>query len=224
MIKVLIVEDDPMVAQINSEYIQRVQHFEVIGTVYNGSAALEFLNANSEVNLVLLDVYMPKMNGMEMLEELRRKYHDVDVIFVTAAKERKMIQRGLQLGAVDYLIKPFTYERIKIALEKYQQRYSLLHENEDVSQDLLDNIFKVSKHSSLPKGIHELTLERIKASVDQAQDNPLQLQRMSEQLSISVITLRFYLDYMVSMGLLIKKAQYGAIGRPTFVYCKKGTL
>ncbi len=221
MIRVLIVEDDPMVAQINSDYIRQVPYFHVAGIVQNGKEAIAYLEKDQSINLIILDIYMPKMNGIEALEELRRCSHDVDVIFVTAAKEKKLIQRGLQLGAVDYLIKPFTFERIRLALEKYQQRYALFQESSDVSQEQLDALFKVPGDSALPKGIHAITLERIKDAVRDADGDQLDLHGMAEELSLSLVTLRFYLDYMVSMGELLKRTRYGSVGRPTYVYIKK---
>lgn len=108
MIQVLIVEDDPMVARINEEYICRLPEFTVVGIAQNGEEALRFLSSGKQVDLLILDVYMPRMDGLSLLEQIRREFHSVDVIFVTAAKEKPVIQRGLQLGAVDYLIKPFT--------------------------------------------------------------------------------------------------------------------
>ena len=98
MIRVMIVEDDPMVAHINTEYINRVENFQVVKHVSNGIEALNYLKSGAKIDLIILDVYMPKMDGIKMLEELRLTYHEVDVIFVTAAKEKKIIQRGLQLG------------------------------------------------------------------------------------------------------------------------------
>lgn len=221
MIRVLIVEDDPMVAQINSDYIRRVPHFQVAGIVQNGKEAIAYLEKDHTINLIILDIYMPKMTGIEALEELRRCSHDVDVIFVTAAKEKKMIQRGLQLGAVDYLIKPFTFDRIRLALEKYRQRYALFQKGSDVSQEQLDALFKVSADSALPKGIHAITLERIKDAVQDAEGEQLDLHGMADTLSLSLVTLRFYLDYLVSMGELLKQTKYGSVGRPTYVYIKK---
>lgn len=95
MIRVMIVEDDPMVAHINTEYINRVENFQVVKHVSNGIEALNYLKSGAKIDLIILDVYMPKMDGIKMLEELRLTYHEVDVIFVTAAKEKKIIQRGL---------------------------------------------------------------------------------------------------------------------------------
>ena len=72
MYKVLIVEDDPMVAMINEQYIKRNKNFQLVGKCKDGAAALEFLAQNS-VDLIVLDVYMPHMDGLETLRTIRNR-------------------------------------------------------------------------------------------------------------------------------------------------------
>lgn len=220
MIEVLIVEDDPMVADINMRYIQRVPGFHVAGHIANGQESLEYLSGHPNIDLIILDVYMPQMDGLQMLEELRSRFDDIDVIFVTAAREKRIIRRGLELGAVDYLIKPFTFERIQLALEKYRQRYELFHREESMSQNELDLLFDVSAKGTPPKGIHPLTLEKVRMLVERTEERQLDLRAMSGQLSLSLVTLRLYLDYLVELGILIKRTSSGAVGRPTYQYLK----
>ena len=221
MIRVLIVEDDPMVAEINARYIRRLPAFEVVGILPNGQESLRYLEEHPQVDLLILDVYMPKMDGLQMLEELRGRFNKMDVIFVTAAKEKPVIRRGLELGAVDYLIKPFTFERIKLALEKYQLRWELLHGDDSVSQDELDKLFKTEYKTELPKGIHPMTLERVQGMVSASAGLQLDLHSIARQLSVSLVTLRLYLDYLVGQGQLKKETSYGTVGRPTYQYRKK---
>ena len=118
MYKVLIVEDDPMVAMINEQYIKRNKNFEIVGNCSDGLSALEFLE-NNTVDLLILDVFMPKMDGFETLRQIRNKQIAVDAIMVTAANERESLEEALHLGIVDYLVKPFTFDRFQMALEKY---------------------------------------------------------------------------------------------------------
>ena len=223
MIRVMIVEDDPMVARINAEYVRRIEGFSVCAEAAGGLEALELLNGGIKIDLIILDVYMPRMNGVEFLEVLRRDYASVDVIFVTAAKERKIIRRGLELGAIDYLIKPFSFERIRQALEKYRLRYRMLTETETISQAELDKFLGVTpvETAGLPKGISEMTLKRVREAVSAYGTSELDLRSMHNRLNLSLVTLRLYLDYLVEKGLLVKETRYGAVGRPTYVYHKK---
>ena len=221
MIKVLIVEDDPMVAQINREYINAVPPFSVVKHSSNGEDALAYL-AQNRVDLIVLDIYMPKMNGLDMLARIRGDFNDVDVIFVTAAREKEAIRRGLQLGAVDYLIKPFTFDRIRQALGRYRQRHILLNENDEWSQEELDALMTTGEDGAigLPKGIQEDTLKRVQGFIGD-RTGVIELQDVAGALSITTVTARRYLDYLVTQGALYKALKYGSIGRPSHQYITK---
>lgn len=216
----MVVDDDPMVAQINRQYIDRVEGFRVCWVEHDGQGAMQRLAENAQVDLLILDVYMPGMDGMELLERIRREYVDLDVIFVTAAKERKVIQRGLQLGAVDYLIKPFSFERICMALERYKQRRLAFGNSGSMNQEELDQLMGRADRPerALPKGINMTTLQRIRQHIEESGQAELSLTQMQEALRISTVTLRVYLDYLVQTGALEKRTQYGGIGRPNYVY------
>ena len=122
MYKVLIVEDDPMVAMINEQYILKNKDFCVCGTCKNGVEALDFLRKNM-VDLVLLDVYMPLMDGREVLKEIRNSKIETEVIMVTAANDTSTLEETVHLGVVDYLIKPFSFVRFQNALEKFTAQH-----------------------------------------------------------------------------------------------------
>lgn len=220
MIQVLIVEDDPMVAQINREYISALPMFQVVGHASNGEDALRFL-AGNRVDLIVLDIYMPKMDGLKMLARMRAQFNDVDVIFVTAAREKEAILRGLQLGAVDYLIKPFTFERIRQALERYSQRRALLNRVDELNQETLDALLSapddaISPHD-LPKGIQPDTLGRVEEWLG-TRSGVVELQHVASALSITTVTARRYLDYLVSTGAVRRELKYGSVGRPSHQY------
>ena len=121
MYKVLIVEDDPMVAMINEQYVKKNKNFELVGKCSDGLSALEFLEHN-EVDLIVLDVYMPHMDGFETLRRIRNKQIAVEVIMVTAANDRCSVEEALHLGIVDYLVKPFgimeMVSRVKAVLRR----------------------------------------------------------------------------------------------------------
>ncbi|MDF2592229.1 MAG: hypothetical protein K0S75_1695 [Clostridia bacterium] len=126
MINVLIVDDDPMVAELNKRYVENVPNFKVVAVLYNGEDALKLLKSK-KIELLILDIYMPKLDGISLLEEMRKNLLKTDVILVTAATEVNEIDKALKLGAVDYLIKPFDGDRIRKSLNNYLKRYNLLH-------------------------------------------------------------------------------------------------
>ncbi|MCX8047633.1 MAG: response regulator, partial [Anoxybacillus gonensis] len=86
MIRILLVEDDPMVQQINKKFVAQVEGVSVVGTAANGEDALEKLE-KLRPDLILLDVYMPKMDGIQTIRLFRERGYQVDVIIVSAASD-----------------------------------------------------------------------------------------------------------------------------------------
>ncbi|MGL6168066.1 MAG: response regulator, partial [Fusobacteriaceae bacterium] len=109
---VLIVEDDPMVAMINMEYLSNIKEIKVVGHTSNKNQTLKFIQENS-VDLILLDIFLGNDNGLEILKEIRDLGYTTDVIMITSANRSSDVKKALSLGSVDYLIKPFDFERFK---------------------------------------------------------------------------------------------------------------
>lgn len=136
---VLLIEDDPMVQEVNRQFIERVEGFKVIGTAVNGSEGLHLVR-KLEPDLVFLDIYMPSQDGVETLRKLRAEALPVDVIVVTAAKDASTIRQMVQKGVSDYIIKPFKFERVRDALEQYRAHHAALMAEGTLSQTELDKI------------------------------------------------------------------------------------
>ncbi|AKL95932.1 transcriptional regulatory protein MalR [Clostridium aceticum] len=220
MINVLIVEDDPMVAQLNEKYVERVKGFKVVCVTGNGQEALNFLKTHS-VDLVILDIYMPKLDGISFLREVRRRSIKTDVILVTAAKETESIDEALKLGAVDYLIKPFEYQRLKSTLDNYIERYHVLKHRNTVFQEDIDKIMKQNTdllEKDFQKGIHKKTLERIRKFMKYHEEKYFTSEEVAEEMKVSRVTVRRYLEYLASLEELILEIEYGSIGRPRHLY------
>ena len=163
MFKVLIVDDDPMVSDINRHYVEKNTQFTVLGICSNGQTALDFLNWN-KIDLVVLDVFMPVMDGVETLKNIRNKKIPCEVIMVTAANDTQTIENTMNLGVLDYLVKPFSLERLQISLEKFIAKKSILTHNTILDQQKIDSLITKNvppKNEELPKGIQKKTLEII---------------------------------------------------------------
>ena len=144
----MIVEDDPMVASVNETYLSRLPGFCVIAKAADGLQALEKIKALSgSVDLVLLDVFMPKMDGLSFLEHLKNLAPSVSVIMITASQNKESLRTALAHGVADYIIKPFTFERFKAALLTFAERWRLLHEAEDFDQTA------APRRSSFPRAL-----------------------------------------------------------------------
>jgi len=222
LIRVFIVEDDPMVVSINKQFTEKVVPFKVIGTSTSQSDALIKIK-ELKPDLVLLDIFLPSGNGLNLLKQIRQENISTDIILVTAAKDTATIQETLRYGAVDYLIKPFNFERLQQALLNYLNLRQLINEHADVSQDELDqynysvDVGGLNTLSSLPKGVHLLTLKQLLNYLD-SQNEALSCQQIADALTLSKITAWRYLEYLVEKGKVEVALEYGSIGRPTKHY------
>ena len=220
MYKVLIVEDDPMVAMINEQYIKRNKNFEIVGKCSDGLRALDFLE-NNAVDLLILEVFMPKMDGFETLRQIRNKQITVDAIMVTAANERESFEEALHLGIVDYLVKPFTFDRFQMALEKYIAQNNALKDIETLNQKSIDHIFDNSRKKSddlFPKGIQERTLIIIMEYLNSNKGKWFTGDDIAAKVGLTSVTVRRYMNYLAESGRVVSEINYETGGRPCILY------
>ena len=218
--KVLIVEDDPMVSLINEQYVNRNKAFRVVKKCKDGRSALAYLE-NNDVDLIVLDVYMPLMDGFETLRQIRKNKKSVDIIMVTAANDRASLEEALHLGVVDYLVKPFTYDRFRIALDKYVSQVAALKDLDTLNQKNIDFIIENAHKKSeelYPKGIQEKTLQTI---LDEMKKNPSKWMtgdEIAERIGLTGVTVRRYLNHLTEKGILLSEIDYETGGRPCMRY------
>ncbi|MCY8232318.1 response regulator [Priestia endophytica] len=216
-VSVLIIEDDPMVQELNKTFINKVQGFTVVGTASNGEEGLEKLK-ELDPELALLDIFMPKLNGVATLQKLRNENFTTDIIVVSAAKDGETIKKVLQNGAIDYIMKPFTFERLQQALEKYRNYQKRINTESTLSQEQLDSILyssskKENFSSLLPKGLNEFTLTVIVDYLKE-QREPHSAEEVANGVGIARVTARRYLDYLEKTKAVKIDIQYGGVGRP----------
>lgn len=222
MIKVMIIEDDPMVRDINTKFMQQVDGFQLIEAASNLTEAKNFM-ASHKLDLILLDIYLPNENGIDFLKWLRIKEIKVDVILITADKTIARIQEAFRYGARDYLIKPFTLERFEESLLKFKNRYSNFKKGTEIEQSELDKYISSSKdlteeennsNSDLTKGLNKYTYNTIWQQIEQIGEIYITPEELGETLGIARVTCRKYLEYMNKEGKVEKLIEYGKIGRP----------
>lgn len=221
MIRVLIVEDDPMVAKFNTHYLEQIKGFKLIAVANSVDAALEIIS-KQEIDLILLDIFMPGRNGLELLSQIRKAGKNIDVIIVSAACDKENIKKSLSYGAIDYLIKPFDFERFNTALLTHRQRTNFLKEQESFNQEQLDQFILKKEQSidstELPKGLDKNTLMLVYDKILQVKDNTFSTEELANTVGISRVTIRKYLDFLNQIGVLEQEVAYGSVGRPVYRY------
>ncbi|NEY70899.1 response regulator [Bacillus mesophilus] len=224
MIKVLIVEDDPMVAEFNKRYLQKIEGFSLIDTASTVKNAMEIIN-REQVDLILLDIYMPRENGLELLKKIIKLGKGIDVIVISAASDMRSVKTALRYGAVDYLIKPFEYERFQSALTSYREEVRFMEKQESISQEELDK-YIFNKDSSatndqitdLPKGLTKNTLKLILENIVELEGSPFSAEELASKVGISRVSMQKYIYFLTSLGLLTSEVSYGSVGRPVSRY------
>ncbi len=218
-LRVLVVEDDPVVGDINREFAERIEGFHVVGVAKTAAAAVEAVQ-RTRPDLVLLDIYMPDGDGIQVLKEIRRLDGDVDVIPVTAARSSAVVKELVRNGAVGYIVKPFKFERFAAALQAYRRWRASLEGESTLSQAEVDRLRRVlvaPQQDELPKGLDHLTLKAITDLLERRREF-LTAEEVAEEVGASRVTARRYLEYLAEIGQAEVRLSYGAVGRPVRRY------
>lgn len=224
MIKVVIAEDDFRIAQVQEQFLQKVQDVTVVQKALNAKETLEILEKH-EVDLLFLDIYMPDELGTNLLSTIRSNYPNLDIIMVTAATEKTMLETAIKYGVSNYLLKPVTMEKFVEAVEVYKKKKKLLRISNAVDQSLIDQYFGLSNLSStpqkdLPSGVDRHSLDKVKKVMIELQGG-ISIEEMGEKIGASRTTARRYLEYLVSIDVCTAQHEYGIVGRPERKYYYK---
>jgi response regulator of citrate/malate metabolism len=217
VIRVLVVDDDFMVARIHVGFVGRVDGFEVVGVAHSGADAAEAV-ARLRPDLLLLDLYLPDRFGLDLLADLRIGPHPCDAIVITAAKESESVKAAVRLGVTDYLLKPFGFSDLEERLKRYAAQRRLMDRTEVRGQDDVDRVFVRAPGASggsvpLPKGMSAETARLVESALLEA-PGPLSATEVAEVVGVSRVSARRYLEHFVAMGQADVRLRYGSTGRP----------
>ena len=217
MIRVLVVEDEPVAADAHRVYVSRLSGFEVAGVVHSGGDALRFCE-REQVDLVLLDFYLPDTHGLVVCRSLRAAGMPIDVIAVTSARDLALVKAAVSVGVVQYLLKPFTFATLREKLERYAE--FRLSSGEVTGQAEIDRALgalRTTESPPLPKGMSQPTLDAITEALA-ASDSGLSAGAAASAIGASRVTARRYLEYLADNGLASREPHYGQVGRPEVFY------
>lgn len=225
MIKVIIVEDDPMVREINERFLKKVEDYTLYDSVSSIEKAKESI-LKGKPDLILLDIFFPQGKGLELLKWIRRENIKCDVILITADKSMETVEEAFRYGAVDYLVKPFVFKRFKEAMLQYKDRKNIFKNIENVDQEVIDKYALGEKKDdyedkddiSDTKGFSQHTYEKILQGIQDMKDKTFTSQQIAKQVGVSRITARRYLDLLEKEEKLVIELEYGKVGRPKNKY------
>ncbi|MYW67295.1 response regulator [Streptomyces sp. SID8379] len=219
MIEVLVVDDDARVADVNAAYVAKVPGFRVAGKAHSAAEALERIEELA-VDLVLLDHYLPDETGLAVARRVRERGHQVDVIMVTAARDVATVQAAMRQGALQYLVKPFSFAGLRGKLEAYATLRRTLDGGGEAEQSEVDRIFGALSATSapeLPKGHSPGTAELVRRTMMGA-EGPLSAQELADRTRLSRQTAQRYLKLLERTGRVRLSLRYGDTGRPEHRY------
>lgn len=227
---VLIVEDDFRIADIHRQVIDEMDGFNVDRAVKTGEEALTYLNETGKSpDLILLDVYIPDVEGLDLFWKLRTRCRETDILLVTAANDAATIEEAMRGGAFDYIIKPADRKRLEETLTRFQARRSMFASAKELTQEEIDSELlsapdrSQAGNGSLPKGIDSLTLKEITERMKSELTEGVTAAELSEKIGTSRSTARRYLEYLVSIKKVETKLIYGTVGRPERKYVIRET-
>jgi len=225
-IEVLIVEDDLRIAEIQKRFLEQIEGFQTVGiaaSYVEAKTLIEIL----QPDLLLLDVYFPDMDGLDLLKETKQQMKQMDVIMITATKEIHKVQEAIKIGVFDYIIKPVVFERFKQSLLRYLDYHTKLvqlgKEHLHVTQQQVDKLLRKENDGVgndkiyLPKGIDPRTLEKVLEVLGKGERGQT-AEIIAKEIGVSRTTARRYLEHLVSEEKIEADLAYGTVGRPERVY------
>jgi len=225
-IRTLVVEDDELTRRAHAEYVRRVPGFSVVGMAGTGAEALHELTHRA-VDLVLLDMNLPDLHGLEVHRIMRVRGSGADVIAITSARDLTVVRGAVANGVAQYLLKPFTFATFRDRLVGYAQfRARLAQDDAPIGQREVDRLFGdlrgggAGEHR-LPKGMSPDSLERVIGALESAVEG-WSATRVAQQVGMSRVGARRYLEYLVESGLADRGTRYGGTGRPEIEYRWRG--
>ncbi|WP_322748700.1 MULTISPECIES: response regulator [unclassified Frankia] len=193
-----------MIAEAHQTYVERMPGFAVVGVVDCGGEALRLV-AQTPVDLVLLDFYLPDMGGLDVCRALRGHGAPVDVIAVTSAGDRAVVRTAVAYGVVQYLLKPVSFATFRERLERYADYRRQISgtgvqpEPGGVAQHDVDRALAALREptpAEAPQGLsaatHDVVIGQLRAA-----GGPLSAVDVADGAGISRVTARRYLEHLV---------------------------
>lgn len=218
-LRVLVVEDEPVAREAHAAYVARVPGFVVAATAATSQEAMRALQAE-DVDVVLLDMFLPDRHGLEVIRAMRAAGHAADVIAVTSARDLDIVRSAVSLGVVQYLLKPFVFATLRERLEAYRTYRDQLGAAVQVTtQAEVDEVVagvRPTAPATLPKGMGEDLLGKVARALQGAEG--LSASELADAVGVSRVTARRYAEHLCESRLAVRTQRYAGAGRPEVEY------
>lgn len=223
-VRVVVVDDDFAVASLHRAYLQALAGFTVVAEAHSARQALRAIE-ELRPDLVLLDIYLPDMSGLDVLRRLRGRPggDELDIIAITAAREVETVRSAMASGVAQYLVKPFSWQVFRERLEAYLAQRGELDRRAAASETVrdqgdVDRLLSVPMRGTgasndLPKGLSQHTLSLVSGVLREAEEDLSALQ-VAQRCGLARVSARRYLEQLHKMGLAVLRPRYGTTGRP----------
>ena len=152
-LKILVVDDERVVRHVCQLSLEQ-ENYEIF-TAENGMKAMEILLTDPGIAIILSDLKMPGMTGMELLQIIKRDFPHLEAIIMTGYATIEIAIDAMKIGAYDFLLKPLTAEQIRLVVNKCREKIELSHENRALKlaneklrelQNLKDKFIAITSH------------------------------------------------------------------------------
>ncbi|MEQ6854846.1 response regulator [Lysinibacillus capsici] len=222
-IEVLVIEDDVRVADVHCRFLEKIEGFTVIARASTGEEALDWLQSFSP-HLILLDVFLPDILGVDLIDKIQEVSPTSSIILITAATEAHIVQKAYRKNVTDYILKPFTFEQLKESIEKFRYKHLLLKNNEKFTQEKIQYLWPKAGSSPpqetqllLPKGIDPTTMNHVINHLS-IMENGSTAELLGKNIGVNRSTARRYLEFLVTQKQVYTELTYGTVGRPELRY------
>ena len=226
MISVLIVEDEPLIAEAHRTYLGRLRGFSVAAVAHTARdamrAASEAAASETPIDLVLLDIGLPDASGIVLASGLSGLRPAPDIIAITSERDLEMVRAAVAHGALAYLLKPFTFAAFRDRLVRYQRYRTALPAGVDAASQAevdraLAELRTSADKSAAPKGAATLTNDDIARAVRDSPDG-LTADEAAKAVGVARVTAWRYLERLADDGTVTRRSEYGGTGRPKTRY------
>lgn len=212
--RVLVVDPDREAARLHCRHLAQPPGFKVVGVATSASQAAAMLG-NLRPHLALLDIALPDGEGLLLLRRLRASGRPLEVIVATATTDAQVVRAAVQLGVVDYVVKPFYPERLRQALWRFRRRSAAAATGAPLAQQDIDELTAASRHPQrwLPRDLQPERLEQVRGVLVSARW-ALTAQEVGCATGVARTTARRYLEYLVTIDEATVENYRVGPGRP----------